>query len=189
MHDRSQPAVARHADDLFVFLLDILATVSERQWLPFALGFLEAYGEADVIRALKKKSVLSGGLAWIWWEVRTNFTRPSVVQQRLASLRRSIRPSRLRRIADARAPETPRFSHLSVGKSRNGQLARATRVGSRSRARFDSRKARFGRRSLVRTSIFKQEGVIKKPKLIAAVVIISTILCWSAAAAFGLGLS
>jgi len=29
-------------------------------------------------------------LAWIWWGVRTNFTNPGKVKQRLASLSRAI---------------------------------------------------------------------------------------------------
>jgi hypothetical protein len=175
MHEPSQPAVERHADDLFVFLLDVLANVSERQWLPLALGFLEAYGDADVIRAVKKKSVLSGGLAWIWWEVRTNFTKPSIVQKRLESLRRAIGPSRRCRFADTRAP---RFDHLSAGKSRNVRASYATPADSSSLARFDSRKARDGRRSPAPTNILKQVGVLMKTKLIAAAVVLSTAFLW-----------
>ena len=37
VHDKSLPAVARHADDLLVFLLDLIATARGRQWLPTAL--------------------------------------------------------------------------------------------------------------------------------------------------------
>ena len=167
MHEPPQPAVERHADDLFVFLLDVLATVSERQWLPLALGFLEAYGDADVIRAVKKKSVLSGGLA--------SFTKPSIVQKRLESLRRAIGPSRRCRFADTR---TPRFDHLSAGKSRNVRASYATPADSSSLARFDSRKARDGRRSPAPTNILKQVGVLMKTKLIAAAVVLSTAFLW-----------
>src|SRR6266487_6191697 len=34
VHEKSLPAKSRHADDLLVFLLDILAIVPTRQWLP-----------------------------------------------------------------------------------------------------------------------------------------------------------
>ncbi|HJT46199.1 MAG TPA: hypothetical protein VJ721_08010, partial [Chthoniobacterales bacterium] len=40
-HDKSLSAAARQADDLLVFLLDLVGTVPSRQWLPFATTFLE----------------------------------------------------------------------------------------------------------------------------------------------------
>ncbi len=89
-HDRSLSAAARHADDLLVFLLDLVGTVPSRQWLPFSTTFLEAYGDFQVIAQLRKQLDLPGGLAWIWWGVRTNFTNPGKVKQRLANLSRAI---------------------------------------------------------------------------------------------------
>ena len=89
IHDQSLPAVARHADDLLVFLLDLVGIVSGRRWLPFALCFLNAYGDADVIAELKTLAA-PGGLAWIWWGVRTNFTKPTRVRRRLTRLRNAI---------------------------------------------------------------------------------------------------
>jgi hypothetical protein len=89
-HDKSLSAAARQADDLLVFLLDLVGTVPTRQWLPFATTFLQAYGDHDVIAQLHKQLELPGGLAWIWWGVRTNFTNPAKVKQRLANLSRAI---------------------------------------------------------------------------------------------------
>jgi hypothetical protein len=74
-HEKSLPATARHADDLLVFLLDMVGRVPNRQWLPFAICFLRAYNDAAVIRELKKRLVVPSGLALIWWNVLTNFTR------------------------------------------------------------------------------------------------------------------
>src|SRR4030095_9755812 len=37
VHEKSLPGKSRHADDLLVFLLDILSVVPSRQWLRFAL--------------------------------------------------------------------------------------------------------------------------------------------------------
>src|SRR5205809_1318444 len=71
VHDKSLPAKSRHADDLLVFLLDILAIVPTRQWLSFALYFLNAYENARVLAALEDQLALPNGLAWIWWGVRT----------------------------------------------------------------------------------------------------------------------
>jgi len=89
-HQKSLATAARQADDLLVFLLDLVGTLPTRQWLPFATTFLEAYGDAEVIAQLRKQLDLPGGLAWIWWGVRTNFTNPAIVKRRLANLSRAI---------------------------------------------------------------------------------------------------
>jgi hypothetical protein len=89
-HEKSLSAPARQADDLLVFLLDLVGTVPSRQWLPFSTTFLEAYADKEVIAQLRQHLDLPGGLAWIWWGVRTNFTNPAQVKRRLASLSRAI---------------------------------------------------------------------------------------------------
>jgi hypothetical protein len=101
-HDRSVPVRARQADDLFVFLLDMVGLIPSRKWLPFALCFLEAYHKLDVILELRKRLILPGGLAWVWWEVRTNFTAPGKMKRRLARLRAAIPMLDLYRTAAAR---------------------------------------------------------------------------------------
>ena len=90
LHEKSLPAPARHADDLLVFLLDMVGLVPSRQWLSFALTFLRGYDKPKVIRELKKQLVLPGGLAWIWWQVRTNFAAPAKIKTRLRRLRESL---------------------------------------------------------------------------------------------------
>src|SRR6266446_738622 len=87
VHDRSLSAKSRHADDLLVFLLDILAIAASRQWLPFTLSFLNAYGDPVVITELTNHLLLPNGIAWIWWGVRTSFANPAKVKQRLERLR------------------------------------------------------------------------------------------------------
>jgi hypothetical protein len=42
VHQKSLPAKSRHADDLLVFLLDILALAPNRHWLVLVLAFLTA---------------------------------------------------------------------------------------------------------------------------------------------------
>src|SRR5439155_3148959 len=90
VHEKSLATAARQADDLLVFLLDMVGIVPSRQWLPFSMTFLEAYSDVRVIAQLRKQLDLPGGLAWIWWVVRTNFTNAGKVKQRLASLSRAI---------------------------------------------------------------------------------------------------
>jgi hypothetical protein len=89
-HEKSLARAARQADDLLVFLLDLVGTLPTRQWISFAMTFLEGYGDAEVIAQLRKQLDLPGGLAWIWWGVRTNFTDPATVKRRLANLSRAI---------------------------------------------------------------------------------------------------
>jgi hypothetical protein len=89
-HEKSLATAERQADDLLVFLLDLVGTLPTRQWIPFATTFLEAYGDAEVIAQLRKQLDLPGGVAWIWWGVRTNFTNPAKVKRRLANLSRAI---------------------------------------------------------------------------------------------------
>ena len=89
-HDKSLSAAARQADDLLVFLLDLIGTVPSRQWLSFSTTFLESYGDLEVITQLRNQLDPPGGLAWLWWGVRTNFTNPAKVKRRLANLGRAI---------------------------------------------------------------------------------------------------
>src|SRR5437588_11856039 len=42
IHEKSLPTCARQADDLLVFLLDMVGTVPNRQWLPSSMTLLEA---------------------------------------------------------------------------------------------------------------------------------------------------
>jgi hypothetical protein len=87
VHHKSLPATVRHADDLLVFLLDILAIASSQQWLAFALCFLDAYADTQVIAQLEDHLAVPNGMAWIWWSVRTSFKNPKKVRTRLAKLR------------------------------------------------------------------------------------------------------
>ena len=89
-HEKSLGTAARQADDLLVFLLDLVGKLPTGQWIPFAMTFLEAYGDAEVIAQLQTNLDLPDGLAWIWWGVRTNFTNPAKVKHRLANLSRVI---------------------------------------------------------------------------------------------------
>jgi hypothetical protein len=87
VHDKSLPAKSRHADDLLVFLLDVLAVAPNSQWLALALAFLNAYGNTVVITELEHQLTLPSGIAWIWWGVRTSFANPAKVKRRLEKLR------------------------------------------------------------------------------------------------------
>lgn len=87
VHDKSMPAKSRQADDLLVFLLDLIAVAPNPQWLTLALSFLNAYGNTAVICELEDELALPDGMAWIWWGVRTNFENPAKVKRRLEKIR------------------------------------------------------------------------------------------------------
>jgi hypothetical protein len=111
IHEKSLPAKSRQADDLLVFLLDLIGVVPTRQWLPFTLYFLNAYENARVIAALENQLALPNGMAWIWWGVRTSFANPAKVKRRLAKLRDVIANlERHRAIAGKRARKRRRAS-------------------------------------------------------------------------------
>jgi len=113
IHEKSLPTFARQADDLLVFLLDMVGTVPNRQWLPFSTTFLEAYGDSKVIAQLRKELDLAGGLAWIWWGVRTNFTNPGKVTRRLANLSRAIAKLKLYETAGSARARSKRRPSIS----------------------------------------------------------------------------
>jgi hypothetical protein len=141
VHDKSLPAAARHADDLLVFLLDIIAAARGRQWLPMALRFLNAYDNVDVISELEDQLALPNGMAWIWWGVRTSFAKPAKVKRRLAKLRDvianlghhraiAVRRSRHRRRASISCQATK--AGMPIAKSRHRaikEIAKAVSPG------------------------------------------------------------
>ena len=87
VHEKSLPAKSRHADDLLVFILDLIAVAPNPKWLSLVLAFLNAYGDASIISALRNQLGLPKGMAWIWWGVRTSFASPAKVKRRLRKIR------------------------------------------------------------------------------------------------------
>lgn len=136
-HDKDLATPARQADDLLVFLLDMVGIVSTRHWIPYATTFLEAYGDANVIAQLRKQLELPGGLAWIWWGVRTNFTNPAKVKGRLAKLSRAIAQLKLDHAAGSTRSRNKRFPSISCQVTKPGM----PRASSRTRAIRDKTKA------------------------------------------------
>jgi hypothetical protein len=133
IHDKSVPAKSRHADDLLVFLLDVVAIAPSRRWLPFTLSFLNAYEDPVVIAELTDHLALPGGMAWIWWGVRTSFANPAKVKRRLAKLRDvTANLGHYRAFAAKRARQRRRASischEISPGMPKPISRARATRA-------------------------------------------------------------
>lgn len=136
-HEKSLPATGRHADDLLVFLLDLVARVPNRQWLPFAICFLRAYNDAAVMRELKKRLVVPTGLALIWWNVRTNFTGNAKLNRRFQALRSAIGKLELHGPLAIDSTRKRRRPSISCQKMRAGMPT----IKSRKRASKDMAKA------------------------------------------------
>lgn len=72
-HERSLNSQERHADDLLVFVLDLLGRSPSLDWFNFSLEFLKSYGREDVLQSLKKRLVVPSGCERILWATRTNY--------------------------------------------------------------------------------------------------------------------
>src|SRR5256885_7369570 len=133
IHEKSLPAKSRQADDLLVFLLDLIGVVPTRQWLPFTVYFLNAYENARVISALENQLALPGGMAWIWWGVRTSFANPAKVKRRLAKPRDVIANLGRYRAVAAKRPRHRRRASITCQQMSPG----IPRPSSRTRAISD----------------------------------------------------
>ena len=138
VHEKSLPAPARHADDLVVCLLDLVAKGRIRQWLPLAVAFLETYRERDVLAEINQRLVIPTGLARIWWNVRTSFANTAKVKRRTELLRNAVAalqvsstvgvgPARKRRrpstICHTISPGIPNVSSRTLAMSESAKAA------------------------------------------------------------------
>jgi len=137
VHRKSLSAKSRHADDLLVFLLDLLAVAPNSQWLALTLAFLKNYDNAPVLAQLKKELALPTGMAWIWWGVRTSFANPAKVKRRLQKIAGIVADlEHYRAFAATRARKTRRPS-ITCHTTSPG----IPRINSRTRAIKESAKA------------------------------------------------
>lgn len=90
-HIKSFSIAQRHADDLLVFLQDLMSTLSDQDWLLYATTFLKTYANKEVIAELKKQLVIPPlGFKRLWWHHRTSFAKISKMRLRYAELQRAI---------------------------------------------------------------------------------------------------
>lgn len=108
MHHPSLSADARHADDLLVFLQDMMGRIKADRWIPCACAFLEGYGRRDIIDLFAKIFVLPSGLARIWWSVRTTYLSRPKLRRRIDQLHAAL-PS----IAASVPEDIPRHDPLA----------------------------------------------------------------------------
>lgn len=89
-HDSELPAAERHADDLLVFLQDVVGRVPAEAWLPLSLAFLDGYGRAEITARLVPRLFLPRGIGRLWWAVRTTYLPAPDLVARLECLRDAI---------------------------------------------------------------------------------------------------
>ncbi len=89
-HHATLAADERQADDLLVFLQDMVGRISRELWLPSAQVFLAAYERPEIVARLRDNLVAPRGFARVWWAVRTTYLAPAELESRLAALRTSL---------------------------------------------------------------------------------------------------
>lgn len=90
---RHRPAVApedRQADDLLVFLQDVVGRIDRQQWIPSAEVFLRSYGREKIIDRLRERLLFPRGIEGLWWAVRTTYLDRGELDRRLADLRATL---------------------------------------------------------------------------------------------------
>jgi hypothetical protein len=137
VHEKSLSTKSRHADDLLVFLLDLLALAPNRHWLTLVLAFLNAYDNAPVIAHLKNQLAVPKGMAWIWWGVRTSFANPAKVRRRLQKVAGVVSDLEYYRAFAAERPRRTRRASITCHAIKPG----IPRINSRTRATKESAKA------------------------------------------------
>ena len=87
-HRPDTPAVARHADDLLVLLLDAMGLSSG--WATFAAPLLQTYADPAVLRALAARLTPPTGLEAVLWSVRTHHMDRARLRAALERLREVV---------------------------------------------------------------------------------------------------
>lgn len=87
MHDGGLSADERHADDLLVFLQDMVGRIRAELWMPCARAFLDTYDRPEIVALMLESLVVPRGMARVWWAVRTSYMAPAELRRRLAALR------------------------------------------------------------------------------------------------------
>lgn len=77
----------RHADDLLVFLQDMVGRIDGARWIECATAFLQGYARPELLPLLWPKMSVPTGVAAIWWAVRTSYLAPAECRRRFAQLR------------------------------------------------------------------------------------------------------
>ncbi|MEO8353560.1 MAG: hypothetical protein ABI680_17665, partial [Chthoniobacteraceae bacterium] len=89
-HSPELDADSRHADDLLVFLQDLIGRASSDRWLPFSLAWVNAYDRLNIRSLLAGRLVRPRGWSRLWWAVRTTYLTPAELGRRVEQLRAAL---------------------------------------------------------------------------------------------------
>jgi hypothetical protein len=89
-HQSGLSAIERQADDLLVFLLDLLGRDRSDNWSEMGRVFLQTYANRAVLENLSTRLTLPCGLELVLWKTRTNHISTSLLNDRLATLKQII---------------------------------------------------------------------------------------------------
>jgi hypothetical protein len=83
----------RHADDVAVFLLDLLGGVAEESLPAMAGAFLAGYNRPTIWALAQRRLVIPTGFGRLWWGIRTEYAPLGVLRRRVALLRQCLTPT------------------------------------------------------------------------------------------------
>lgn len=89
-HARGVDARWRHADDLIVFVLDLLGRAPDGAWPALGAAFLRAYPDGEVLAAVRGRLVLPASFEAILWMTRADHRPWELVTARLEALARVL---------------------------------------------------------------------------------------------------
>lgn len=87
-HEPGADALWRRADDLLVFLLDLLGRAADEDWPRLGAAFLAAYQDPQAVAALRDRLIPPEGLAAVLWRVRAYHRSDLFIARRLEALAR-----------------------------------------------------------------------------------------------------
>jgi len=89
-HEFRVSQTQRHADDLKIVLLELIAMTDDR-WIQPATAFIQEYRDVSVLTELDRQLVVPRGVAGLLWYARTNCCPVNRIEPRLRILREIIR--------------------------------------------------------------------------------------------------
>jgi hypothetical protein len=92
VHTRTSSPDNRHAEDVAVFLLDMLGSVAEENLPAMAAAFLAGYNRPAIWELVKSRLVIPAGFGRLWWGIRTEYAPIGSLRRRLALLRQTLEP-------------------------------------------------------------------------------------------------
>jgi hypothetical protein len=90
VHNKTLTPDDRHADDLAVFLLDLIGSVAEESLKTMASAFLAGYNRPTILKLTLSRLKIPSGIGRLWWGIRTEYAPLGVVNRRITLLRECL---------------------------------------------------------------------------------------------------